>query len=128
MKKAYQAVAALALYTIPSLVLAQGTGTGESNFGFDNFSTATNLGTNVPVVQTIASVINVILSFLGVLAVVAIVIGGFRVMTSGGNEEQTAGGKKVMTAGVVGLVIIFVAYALAYFIVTQLANATSARA
>ena len=42
---------------------------------------------NVPIVQTVGNVINILLGFLSVLAVVAIVIGGFKVMTSGGNEE-----------------------------------------
>jgi hypothetical protein len=127
MKRFVRAVLALSLYTLPATVQAAGL-TGETNFGFTNFGSATNLGTNVPVVQTVAMFINILLSFLGVLAVVAIVIGGFRVMTSGGNEEQTAGGKKIMSAGLIGLIIIFVAYALAYFIVTQLANTTGARA
>ncbi len=127
MKRFLKAVAVLSLYGVPAVVSAAGI-TGESNFGFTNFGSSTNLGTNVPVIQTVASIINILLSFLGVLAVVAIVIGGFRVMTSGGNEEQNASGRKVMTAGLIGLVIIFVAYALAYFIVTQLANTTGARA
>jgi hypothetical protein len=127
MKRFMRASLGAVLYGLPATVLAAGI-TGESNFGFANFGSATNLGTNVPVVQTVATFINILLSFLGVLAVVAIVIGGFRVMTSGGNEEQTAGGKKIMSAGLVGLIIIFVAYALAYFIVSQLANTTGARA
>jgi type IV secretory pathway VirB2 component (pilin) len=126
MKKLLAAVGSTALYALPAAALAGGF-TGEANFGFTNFGSATNLGTNVPVVATIANIINLILGFLGVLAVVLIVIAGFRWMTSQGNEEQIAGAKKLMAAGVVGLVIIFVAYALAYFIVTQLANATAAR-
>jgi hypothetical protein len=126
MKKLIAAVGSTALYAIPAVALAAGF-TGEANFGFTNFGNATNLGTNVPVVATIANIINLILGFLGVLAVVLVVIAGFRWMTSQGNEEQIAGAKKLMAAGVIGLVIIFVAYALAYFIVTQLANATQAR-
>lgn len=113
----------LVFYNWPIKLIAQIP--SESNWGFDNLNTV-NLGTNVPIVQTVGNVINILLGFLGVLAVVAIVIGGFKVMTSGGNEEQTAGGKKVMAAGLIGLVIIFVAYALAYFIITQLATATNA--
>jgi hypothetical protein len=125
MKKFLTAAASTALYAIPSMVLAAGI--GESNFGFDNFGQATNLGTNVPVVQTVANIINILLGFLGVIAVVLILIGGFKWMTSQGNEEKIGEAKKLLGAGVVGLVIIFVAYALAYFIVSQLANATQAR-
>ncbi len=128
MKKLLVALGGTALYALPAIALAAGPGfTGESNFGFTNFGAATNLGTNVPIVATVANIINLILGFLGVLAVVLIIIAGFRWMTSQGNEEQIASAKKLMAAGVIGLVIIFVAYALAYFIVTQLANATSAK-
>ncbi len=124
MKKVFHVVLATAFYAVPAAALAQ----REVNYGFTNFTRATNLGTNAPVVATVASIINILLGFLGVFAIVAIVIGGFRVMTSGGNEEQTSGGRKVMTAGVIGLIIIFVAYALAYFIVNQLATSTGATA
>ncbi len=126
MKKFLTVAASTALYAVPAMVLAAGI-QGEANFGFNNFGAATNLGTNVPVVQTVANIINILLGFLGVIAVVLILIGGFKWMTSQGNEEKIGEAKKLLGAGVVGLVIIFVAYALAYFIVTQLANATSAR-
>jgi hypothetical protein len=119
------ALISLVFYNWPIKLMAQIP--SESNWGFTNLGNSVNLGTNVPIVQTVGNVINILLGFLGVLAVVAIVIGGLKVMTSGGNEEQTAGGKKVMAAGLIGLVIIFVAYALAYFIVSQLANATAAK-
>ncbi len=124
MKKFLTAAAAGLVYGIPAVALAQ----REVNYGFTNFNKATNLGTNAPVVQTVANVINIVLGFLGVLAIVLILIAGFRWMTSQGNEEQIAGAKKLMGAGVVGLIIIFVAYALAYFIVNQLATSTGATA
>lgn len=73
---------------------------------------------------TIMLVINIIMGFLGIVAVVGVFFGGFKYMTAGGNEEQAAGGKKVMVAGVVGLAIIFGAYAIASFVVQQLALAT----
>jgi hypothetical protein len=126
MKKFLTVATSTALYAVPAMVMAAGI-TGEANYGFTNFGAATNLGTNVPVVQTVANIINILLGFLGVIAVVLILIGGFKWMTSQGNEEKIGEAKKLLGAGVVGLVIIFVAYALAYFIVTQLANATSAR-
>ncbi len=122
MKKFLTAAAAGLVYGIPAVALAQ----REANFGFTNFNRATNLGTNIPIVATVANVINIVLGFLGVLAIVLILIAGFRWMTSQGNEEKISSAKKLMGAGVVGLVIIFVAYALAYFIVTQLANSTGA--
>ncbi len=122
MKKFLTAAAAGLVYGIPAVALAQ----QEVNYGFTNFNKATNLGTNVPVVQTVANIINILLGFLGVIAIVLILIGGFKWMTSQGNEEKIGEAKKLLGAGVVGMVIIFVAYALAFFIVNQLATSTGA--
>jgi hypothetical protein len=123
-KKFITTVASTAMFALPAVALAQIQ--GESNWGFTNLSNTINLGTNVPVVQTVGNIINILLGFLGVIAVVLILIGGFKWMTSQGNEEKIGEAKKLLGAGVVGLVIIFVAYALAYFIITQLATATKA--
>jgi len=72
----------------------------------------------------VASVINVLLSFLGIIAVVIILIGGFKWMTAGGNEEKTGEAKKLITAGVIGLVIILASWAIATFVLNQLIAAT----
>ena len=58
-------------------------------------------------------------------AVVIILIGGFEWMTAGGSEDKIATAKKRMGAGVVGLVIIFLAYAIASFVITQLMDVTA---
>ena len=72
------------------------------------------------------AVINVLLGFLGIIAIVIILYGGFVWLTSGGNEEKVGQAKKIISAGIIGLVIIFVAYALATFVINQLMSATGA--
>ena len=72
-----------------------------------------------------ASVIRVILGFLGIVAVIIILLGGFKWMTAGGNEENVASAKKMLIAGVIGLVIILSAYALATFVIKQIIGATT---
>ena len=74
---------------------------------------------------TMMLVINILMGFLGIVAVVGIFYGGLKYLTAGGNEEQAAGGKNVMIAGVVGLAIIFAAYSIAAFVVSSLVNATT---
>jgi hypothetical protein len=124
MKKALISVSSLALYGLPAAALAQLGNT--TNFGLDQFASTTNLGTDLPLIETIARIINILLGFLGVLAVLLVLWGGFKWMTAAGNEDSIGEAKKLMAAGVVGLAIILAAFAVASFVVNQLAEATNA--
>ncbi len=113
--KKYLALGILLALMVPAVVLAQ------ANWmqGMETFQNVTGLG-NVPLPVAIARIVKIILSFLGLIAVVIIIIGGFQWMTSGGNEEKIGGAKKLMGAGIVGLAIVVLAYAITTFIVSAL--------
>jgi hypothetical protein len=72
------------------------------------------------------TIVKYLFGFLGIIAIIGILYGGFIMMTSGGNQEKSAGGQKAVSAGAIGLVIIFVAYAIATFVINQLITATGA--
>ncbi|MFH0854482.1 MAG: pilin [bacterium] len=74
--------------------------------------------------EIIASIIKIVLGFLGIIAVVIILVGGFKWMTAGGNEDQVGEAKKWIYSGVVGLLIVLASYALANFVLTQLMDVT----
>lgn len=74
--------------------------------------------------ETAANLINVLLGLLGLIAVVIVLAGGFKWMTSGGNEEKTGEAKKMIGAGVIGLAIILSAWAISLFVINQLSTAT----
>ena len=78
--------------------------------------TATGLGNEDPR-TIIASVINVALGFLGIIAVLLILAGGFKWMTAAGNDEAISSAKNLMVAGVVGLIIVLSAFGIARFVV-----------
>ncbi len=122
MKKLLASVGSAVAYALPATAFAQVYG----NFGLNNFADETNLGTDIPLIETVARIINILLGFLGVLAVILVLLGGFKWMTAGGNEDKIAEAKKLMGAGLVGLVIILAAFAIASFVVNQLADATNA--
>ena len=111
-------ISLFALATMP--VLAQ------DPFGL-NYGTELPLGTK-DLRAGIMGVVNVFLGFLGVIAIVIILYGGFVWLTSAGNEEKVGQAKKIITAGIVGLIIIFISYAIAVFVINQLIIATGAEA
>jgi hypothetical protein len=74
---------------------------------------------------TTASIINIVLGILGIVAVVIIVAGGFTWMTAAGNEDKVGSAKKMITQGVIGLVIVFAAWGIATFVINQLGQATN---
>ncbi len=70
-------------------------------------------------------IINIVLSFLGLIALVVVLFGGFKWMTSGGNQEQVGQAKKLLTAGLIGLVIILLSWGITNFIIIQIASITT---
>ena len=90
----------------------------------DNIKTTTGLGERDPR-DIAASVIRIILGFLGIVAVIIILLGGFKWMTAGGNEDKVGEAKKLITAGIIGLVIIVAAFAIATFVLNSLISATT---
>lgn len=67
--------------------------------------------------DTVANIIQILLGFIGLIAVLIILYGGFIWMTSAGNEDKVTKARATITAGIIGLAIIIVAYALTSFVV-----------
>jgi hypothetical protein len=71
----------------------------------------------------VASIIKILLSFLGTIAVVLIIYAGFLWMTAGGKPDNTKKAKDIMSTAVVGLIIILISYGITVFVTTALSNA-----
>jgi Zn-dependent protease with chaperone function len=95
---------------------------GDSATGAD-FAGQAGLG-SANLTDTIAQIIRVALGFLGIVAVVIILMGGFRWMTAGGNDDKVKEAKKIIISGVIGLVIVLSAYAIASFVIGEIAGQT----
>ena len=89
-----------------------------------DFGDATGLGQG-DLTATIGQLIRVALGFLGVVAVVIILLGGFKWMTAGGGDEKVAEAKKLIIAGIIGLAIILSAYAIASFVISSIVGAAA---
>ena len=87
--------------------------------------TAVGLGQTSDLKGSIADIVNIVLGFLGIVAVIIILAGGFKWMTAGGNEDKVAEARQMVIQGLIGLVVIFAAWAIASFVITNLLTATS---
>ena len=74
--------------------------------------------------QSIARIIQAVLGFLGVIFIVLIVYAGFTWMTAAGNEEKIKKAKDIMVAATIGAAICLGAYAITYFVINSLLEAT----
>jgi len=121
-------IAAIFLSVHPAVILAAPVNTdylfGGGVTNIQKLSEQSGLGLQDPR-ETAAKVVNVILGFLGIIAVVLILIAGFLWMTAAGSEEKIATAKKLMSAGVIGLVIVLAAFGIARFVISSMLSATS---
>jgi hypothetical protein len=121
LKKILATMGVLSVLLVPAVAAAQSLTPDSLGIGYAD---ATGLGKQ-DVRTTIARIIRTAMGLLGIVAVVIILIGGFKWMTAGGNEEQTGEAKQWIFSGIIGLAIILSAYALASYIITNLVGATT---
>ena len=62
-------------------------------------------------------IVQYLLGFLGVAAILIIVYGGYLWMTAAGNEEKIKKGKSILRDGILGLAVIILAYTVSIFVI-----------
>ena len=112
--------ALIALILVPILGVTQ---VKALDVGVNEVEDSIELGNKDPR-EVVGQIINVAMLFLGIIAVGIVLVGGFKWMTAGGNDEKVGEAKKLMGSGVIGLVIVLAAWGIASFILDQLVNAT----
>ncbi len=60
----------------------------------------------------VLTIVNFFLTFLGLLAVVMVIYGGFLYVSSAGNEESVGKAKKILLYAGLGIIVIIVSFAL----------------
>ncbi|MBR0403054.1 hypothetical protein IJI55_00675 [Candidatus Saccharibacteria bacterium] len=68
---------------------------------------------------TINTIINVLLGVIGIVAVIMIIYGGFKLVTSEGSADKVKSGKETILYGVVGLVVALLAFAIVNFVIAS---------
>lgn len=122
---------ALVFLVSPFFVLAPSANAQDTNFGLDTAAKSAQLpvdttlkkGDPVSVQKIIGTLIGTILSFVGVIFLLLVIYGGIMWMTAGGAEEKITKAKGLITNAVIGLALIFAAYAITAFVTGQLSGA-----
>lgn len=90
-----------------------GTGTNSCTGG-------SKAGTSVD--NTIKLVLNLFSAIVGIIAVIMIIIGGIRYVTSGGSSEKTTSAKDTILFAVVGLIVVALAQIIVKFVLNKAAK------
>lgn len=123
--KIFTFLAVFNLLIVPMFVCALPAMAGDLEIGLEY---AENLGladTDEDPRDVVVSVIRFLMTFLGLIAVAVILLGGFRWLTSAGNEDKISKAKKTIIAGVVGLIVVLAAFAIVQFVVNTTSNMIS---
>ena len=83
-------------------------------------ATDSGLATSTSIPVMVGNVIRIILGISGTAALIIVVMGGVKWMTSGGAEAKITSARKLMVSGAVGIVIIAAAYAITSFVMNQM--------
>jgi predicted permease len=67
-----------------------------------------------------ASIIKALLAFIGVVFMILFIYGGFLYMTSAGESDKVKKAKGLIKNAIIGVLIVMSAYAITYFIATQI--------
>ena len=67
----------------------------------------------------IKAVVNILIFIVGVVAVIMLIIGGFRYVLSGGDSAGVEGAKNTILYAIIGVIVAIMAYAVVNFVITN---------
>lgn len=95
-----------------------------------NLTTTTNgsgascgTGDTTSIDSILKLVINIFSIIVGFIAVIMIIVGGIKYITSGGDSGNISGAKNTIVYAIIGLVIVALAQVLVHFVLQKVANA-----
>lgn len=92
------------------------------NYGLGSNFRNVDIGQSDDLKGMIAKIINIILGFLGITAVLIILYAGFKWMTAAGDADKVKDAQKMMLRAVSGLVVVFAAWVIASFVISRLSE------
>lgn len=112
MKKAFKSLVASA--TLSLVLMAQKAAAQVGGGGLGSQDDQLNLigvaGKNSGLASVIGGIVNFFLGFVGLVAVLILIYGGFTMITSAGDADKFAEGRKMIIYAIIGIVIIVVSW------------------
>lgn len=133
MKKALIAVLAVSAIALPVFAMPMSAAAADINNSLgcgatlnvenaDGSSCTSDDATFHNLQELLNLVINVFSLVVGVIAVIMIIVGGLRYITSGGDSSKVGGAKTTIIYALVGLVIVALAQLIVHFVLSQANN------
>jgi hypothetical protein len=72
--------------------------------------------------KIVKTIVNLLSAMVGLVAVIMIIIGGFRYITSGGNDTSVTAAKNTILYAIIGLVVVALAQIIVRFTLSKLTN------
>jgi hypothetical protein len=69
--------------------------------------------------STVTKLLNLFSAIVGIIAVIMLIVGGFRYVTSGGNEQSTKSARDTILYALIGLVIVALAQIIVKFVISN---------
>lgn len=95
------------------------------NQNSDQLGTAAGYDQGVSLAQVVSVAIRGFLSLLGMVFIILMIVAGFNWMTAGGDEEKIKKAAATIRSAVIGLIIVASAYAITYFVFSNLPGSGS---
>lgn len=95
-----------------------GGGASEVLKGAQSAQTGSSSTDSIP--DLVKTIVDIMLFLLGAIAVLMIILGGFKYTTSNGDAEKIKSAKNTIMYSVIGLVVAILAYAIVDFVITSL--------
>ena len=118
------AIISSAFFAFPQAILAQADPTAsglDATAGkIDAFKGQTTTNYSSFLQTKAGQIISIVLSFVGALFLILMIYAGILWMTAQGNDQQVTKAKSLMINAIIGMIIVFAAYALTTFIGNQL--------
>jgi hypothetical protein len=122
---------AVTLLTMAAPVMAPAAVFADNNATFGGLCGGTNLqtttttqdctktGQNDNLNKLLTNAVNIFSIIVGVVAVIMIIVGGLRYITSGGDSTKVSGAKNTLIYAIIGLIIVALAQLIVHFVLGQ---------